>query len=286
MFENNQWGNILSFLGQASPLIIAALGGLISEYAGLLNIGLEGIMLLGAFSAIAGARLSTDPMVGLVLGLAFASTAGYGAGSLMAAVSLRGKANIFIVGLSFNLLASGLVAVMGKALFASQGVIVWGEAVSPVETRVILVTVALVVVWLLWFFMRSTRAGLRLRVLGQNEDMLLARGVATGIMKSRALVLSSVLAALAGAALSLQLGAFVPNQSAGKGWIALVLVFVGGRNPLGIVAACLLFILTENMASGAQAGSSNPALLVGLPFLLVLLALMIVQAIRRAIKRE
>jgi len=104
-------------------------------------------------------------------------------------------------------------------------------------------------------------------------------------LKSRALILSSILACLAGAALSLQLGAFVPNQSAGKGWIALVLVFVGGRNPVGVLAACLLFVMTENFASAAQAGSANPTLLVGLPFVLVLVALIAVQVLRRLFKR-
>lgn len=286
MTDNTIWDNVLSFFGQASPLILAAIGGLISEYAGLLNIGLEGIMLLGAFSGIVGASICPDPALGFVIGLIIAAIVGYCIGHLMGLVNIRGKANIFIVGLSINLLAAGLVAIAGKAIFSSQGVIIWAHALNPATVRLLLVILSLLVVWILWFFLRSTRFGLRLRVLGNNEDMLLARGVATQQMKGRALVLSAVMAAVAGAALSLQLGAFVPNQSAGKGWIALVLVFVGGRNPLGIAAACLLFVLTENAASAAQAGSNNPALLVGLPFLLVLLALMLVQAIRQATKPD
>lgn len=278
--------SILIFLAQASPILLAALGGLISEYAGLLNIGLEGIMLCGAFAAIWGASLCSSGPLGFLFGIVVALVFGLVVGKMMSLVSLRGKANIFIVGLAVNLLAAGLVSIASKALFATRGVIPWPLSINPMTMRWSFVTFSLLAVWALWFYLRSTRNGLRLRVLGSSQDMLEARGVDTHRLKDRALIASCGLAALAGATLSLQLGAFVPNQSAGKGWIALVLVFVGGRHPLGVFIACLLFVLTENTATAAQAGSDNPALLVGLPFLLVLLALMLVQGIRRARKRD
>jgi simple sugar transport system permease protein len=139
----------------------------------------------------------------------------------------------------------------------------------------------LVALGLFWWYRENTVWGLRLRVLGGETAMLAARGIDTDRLKAGALLVSAVLAALAGALLSLRLGAYVPNQSSGLGWIALVLVFVGGRHPAGLIAVCLGFVVLEQLSLSAQAGMEHPALLVGLPYLLVFGALLAVRSAGR-----
>lgn len=271
----------LVLLAQASPLVLAALGGLLSEYAGALNIGLEGIMLGGAFVAVACPLLVPLGWAAAGAGIVLAAATGWLWGTLMAQASLRWRANVFIVGLAVNLLAAGLVTLAGKLVFGNQSLLVWTGAWPPDLGRALFAGLALAATAGVWATLRLSRTGLRLRVLGSDEDMLLARGIDTVRLKRRALQASGALAGLAGAALSLGLGSYVPNMSAGKGWIALVLIFVGMRHPLGTAAACVAFALAEDLALGAQGQTAAPALLVGLPYALVLAALVAAQGLRR-----
>ncbi len=278
--------NLDSFLVTVGPLILAALGGLLSEWAGLLNIGLEGFMLLGAFLAVAGAHACGNWLLGLCLGFSLALFGGLLLGGLMTWTAIDRRANIFIVGLAINLLASSLVSFGGSWLFQSRSVVALAEN-QLVPTWIIAIlggvgSIAMAV--LLWWFSRSTRTGLRLRVLGSDAPMLVARGIDTQGLSRSAILFSAVFASLSGALLSLQLGAFVPNQSAGKGWIALVLVFVGGRHPLGIALACAAYVILEQVSVKAQAGLQHPALLVGLPFLLVFGGLLLVSTAQNLAK--
>ena len=110
-------------------------------------------------------------------------------------------------------------------------------------------------------------------------------GVHTARLKIAAMGMSGAAAALAGCLLSLQLGAFVPNQSAGKGWIALVLAYAGGRSVIGTICAALLFVYLENTIAAAQIGMEHPALLIGLPFVLGLFLIIAEKLIIRIWKR-
>jgi simple sugar transport system permease protein len=275
--------NLEGLLSLAGPLMLAALGGLVSEYAGLLNIGLEGFMLLGAFAAVAGAQGAPSWGFGLAAGLSAAAAAGLALGGLMAWSVVRRRANVFIIGLAVNMIASSLVSFAGSWLFHTRSVVRLAPAlVAPAFPMSLAAGLAgLAALGLFWWHRGNTVSGLRLRVLGSETAMLAARGIGTDRLKAGALLVSAVLAALAGALLSLRLGAFVPNQSSGLGWIALVLVFIGGRHPGGIIAACLGFVVLEQISLSAQAGQEHPALLVGLPYLLVFGALLAVRTAGR-----
>ena len=105
-------------------------------------------------------------------------------------------------------------------------------------------------------------------------------------LKIAAMGVSGAAAALAGSLLSLQLGAFVPNQSAGKGWIALVLAYAGGRSVIGTASAALLFVYLENSIAAAQIGMDHPAMLIGLPFVLGLFLIIAEKLIMRIWKKD
>lgn len=266
----------LQILVTASPFVLAALGGLVSEFAGRLNIGLEGMMLSGAFTALALAKTG----LGLVAAIAGGMCAGMIWGAGLAFVGIRGGANVFIAGLAINLLVSGLVGFAGSWLFGTRSVIALGERATEIRAWVdpVFVILSIVVCFALWLFLRSTRAGFRLLTLGSRGEMLVARGIDVDSMRMWAIVVSGALAGLAGAQLSLDLGAFVPNQSAGKGWIALVLIFAGAKKPFGVALAALAFALLGYWSTEAQAKADHPALLVALPFVAVLLGLVVVQS--------
>jgi len=269
---------VAQILVTASPFILAGLGGLTSEYAGRLNIGLEGMMLGGAFTAVAFAKLGA----GMVAAIAAGAAAGIVCGIVLAAVNIRGGANIFIAGLAINLLVAGLVSFAGSWLFGTRSVIALGpESLSsrPI-VELFFVLLSLLSCAALWLYTSSTRSGLRLRSVAQSSEMLTARGVDTDKIRMLSIVVSGLFAGLAGAQLSLVLGAFVPNQSAGKGWIALVLVFVGAKHPLGITISAIVFSLVGYWATEAQAHAEHPALLVAVPFIAVLAGLVLVQALR------
>ncbi len=270
-------------LASAGPLILVALGGLVSEYAGLLNIGLEGFMLMGAFLAMVGAHFAASWGAGIFWGLSLTILGALLMGGLLAYVVTRRSANIFIAGLAINLLATSLVSLGGSVIFHTRSVFTLPTPVlvpATISTGLAGVS-GLGLVLFFWWFRGATIQGLRFRILGSDTAMLKARGVDTDQLKFIALLVSALLASLSGALLSINLGAFVPNQSAGKGWIALVLVFVGGRHPAGVGIACLGFVVLEQLSLAAQAGQAHPALLVGLPYLLVLGVFLFVQIVRR-----
>ena len=260
---------LIYLLVQTAPLLIAAYAALVSEYAGLLNVGIEGLMLFGAFTGIGGILLSGN-MSGLIPALVISLIVGAGFSMLITYLSLSRKANIYILGLAINLFAAGFVSILSTRLFGNQSIVSLPPELLP-QPQLIKTVSAILTVLLtsgLIFFCRYTKHGLRVKILGKDSAFLDSIGVNTYRLKIAAMGASGAAAALAGSLLSLQLGAFVPNQSAGKGWIALVLAYAGGRSIIGTASAALLFIYLENSIAAAQIGMDHPALLIGLPFIL------------------
>jgi general nucleoside transport system permease protein len=258
----------------AVPFILAGLGGLLSERAGVLNIGLEGLLLAGAFAGLAVAQTTGS----LLLGFLGAGAAGLAASVVMAEVTLRLKANLFIAGLALNLLIAGVVPVASRLIFSTAGVVRLEStatlprvfALNPTVYLALLLTVGLAV-WL-----ARTPGGLRLRVAGENPRALRYRGVDPNRVQYAALLGCGVLAALGGAVISLRLGVYLPNISAGRGWIALVTIFLGLHKPSGVAVAGVLFAVFESLAASAQAVVRIPATaLLGLPHLITVIAMVI-----------
>ena len=260
------WMNLLS---QAAPLLIAACAALVSEYAGLLNVGIEGLMLFGAFTGISGLLLSGSAG-GIFPALCIALILGAVLSGLIAYLAVCRRANIYILGLALNLSAAGFVSVLSTRLFGNRSIVALPPELLLPPQLVKTASAALAVLTGLGLalFCRYTKTGLRIKILGRDASFLDFAGVNTVRLKIAAMSMSGAAAALAGILLSLQLGAFVPNQSAGKGWIALVLAYAGGRSVAGTACAALLFVYLENTIAAAQIGMEHPALLIGLPFVL------------------
>lgn len=266
-----------SALDSMAPILLAALGGLLTERAGILNIALEGMMLTGAFTAVVVSGLTGN----LYLGMAGALIAGVLAAGLFSLLAIRLRGNMFIIGLAVNLLASGLITFLSGLLFQNRGVLRFPGApliprpviplIGPVSAAVFPVLLAVpFTAWLLY----RTAFGLRVRGAGYDPEVLRSRGVNAEAIRTCTILFSGAACGVAGSLLSLRLGAYVPGLSAGRGWIALVAIYLGGKKPLGILLATLFFALVDVLAGIAQGTEGiPPSLLFALPYFITFLAL-------------
>lgn len=272
-----------------TPLLLAATGGLFTELSGMLNIALEGLMLIGAFASIVGTALSGNMMFGLLIGIV--STVAVAA--LLGFVTLYLKSNVFITGLATNLFASGITVVLAFHLFDNKGVVVFDTVQSlprwdipllrdiPVISDLfnhhhVLVYLSWVLLIIASWVLYRTPFGMRLRAAGLHEKTLISLGLQPKRYRFIAFLISGLGCALAGAILSLNLGAFVPNITSGKGWIALVVIFLGHRRPLGLLFASLLFGFADAFSNYAQGVWNIPAdFILALPYLFTLLVMIL-----------
>lgn len=272
----------------AAPLLFASMGGLFSELSGMLNIALEGLMGIGAFFGMAAAGLSGNLFVGA---LAAAGSAVLGS-MLMGAVAIRLRANLFIAGLALNLLSGGITAVLSQAWFHTKAVVAFSlPALGQVFPRflssipllgpVFFSQSSIVLSSWVWalavaFVIQKTRHGLRARATGMNPNAVAALGFSPDRARMAALIWSGIGSGLGGFALGLSISAFVPNIVSGRGWVALVAIYLGRRRPVWIAASCLLFALAESLSNYIQGFSSIPPLLVlALPYAVTLASLII-----------
>jgi general nucleoside transport system permease protein len=291
--------NLPVLLGDAvtmmTPLLFAALGGLFTELSGMLNIALEGLILIGAFAGVVAAAQSGSLLVGVVAGM----VAGMAAALLYGLVSLKLKANEFIAGLATNLFASGLTVVLSEQVYKTKGVIPFDvpalpQLSSPFLSAIpvlgtvlfnhdILVYGSWVAVFLTWVFMYRTPAGMRLRATGSSPKAIASLGLSADRYRLGAILVSGAACGLAGCHLSFRLAAYVPNVSSGRGWIALVAIYLGGRKPLGIMAACLLFATAESFSNFAQGFMSVPPdFILAIPYIVTLAALIAGAVVKKA----
>ena len=284
-----------------TPILLAALGGLFAEQAGVLNIALEGLILTGAFAGILAAAAGGSLVVGMLAGAL--------AGGLLAAVftffSIRLRANIFITGLAVNLLAAGTIPFISTWMFGTKGVLRFPDlprlprlfegvtsGVGFVDSLLFGHSATVYLAWLLvavaLVALYRTPFGLRLRAVGAREDSVIIAGVDAVAYRRIAVLVSGVAAGLAGAAISLRLGVYLPNISAGRGWIALVAIYLGYRHPVGILIAALLFGFTESLAGAAQGLLAIPGtVLLGLPYAITVVAMIAYSALRaRGLRRR
>jgi simple sugar transport system permease protein len=270
-----------STLRLSAPLLLACLAGLYSERAGVFDIGLEGKMLAAAFAAAATATFTGS--VALALLVAVAASVAFALIHGFACITARG--NQIVSGVAINFLAAGLTAVLGHAWFsqggktpalpsaARLGPIEWPFAetlgqvplVGPLYAVLLsghnlLVYVAFLAAPLTWWVLWRTRFGLRLRAVGENPAAVDTAGLSVVGLRYRAVLCCGVLCGLAGAYLSVaQSAGFVPNMSAGKGFIALAALIFAKWRPMQAMAACLLFGFLDAAAIRLQ-GVSLPGI--------------------------
>ncbi|MDF1566626.1 MAG: ABC transporter permease [Spirochaetaceae bacterium] len=255
------------------PLILAALGGLISERAGVLNISLEGCITAGAFSAAwvltSGGSPILAALAALLSGLLF--------GGLLAGMHLGLGANLFIAGLGINLLAPSLAGLISQSVWGHKGTIRFGvDEISrfPASGMLIFAMAMIPLSFGALLMMNRTEFGRRIKTAGSTPIFLSERGIPPQRTQLTALLISSVSAALAGMILVMRIDAFVPGMSSGRGWIALVVIWLGFRSPIGIIVASYLFSLIEIISGRAQGieGVSG-TLILALPYIVAVTAL-------------
>ncbi|HVG30042.1 MAG TPA: ABC transporter permease [Pyrinomonadaceae bacterium] len=238
---------LASTIRLATPLLLAALGGLFSERAGVINIALEGLMLAGAFTAAAMTHYSGSPWIGLLAGIG----AGVAVAALHAVASIRYRADQVVSGTAINILMTGVPAMLSGAFFLSSGATpqIPKENLIP-RTPVVL---ALLLVAATWYVLYRTPFGLRLRAVGENPEAADAAGVSVTRMRYSAVLISGALAAIGGAYLSIgQSSLFTRNMTSGRGFIALAALIFGKWRPVQTMLACLLFGATEALAIRMQ----------------------------------
>jgi ABC-type uncharacterized transport system permease subunit len=253
---------IASTLRVSTPLILCALAGTLCERAGVIDLGLEGKMLMCAFAAGAMAAVAGS----LVLALLAAVVVGVLLSMLHAYACVSHRGDQVVMGMAITMTAAGLTVVLGIAWFQQGGqtpplpdavrLAPWFSAPAaalrewPVGTTVALallghngmVYAALLLVPGVWWLLFRTRFGLRLRAAGENPAMVDAAGVPVVALRYQALALNGVLCALAGSYLVLaQNPSFIPNMTAGRGYMALAAMIFGKWHPVGALWACLLF---------------------------------------------
>lgn len=236
----------------SAPLLLAATGELLLERAGSIQIGLEGTMLVGAFTAFAAGRAGLPPEAGL----AAAALAGLLAGLLFALLAVARRADPILVGTVWNLLALGATA------FAYR--LAAGETGTVLEVRTLprgllglpgAVWAAFLLPVVLHAALARTRAGLRLTAAGENPEALHALGVSVVAVRSGASAASGILGALGGAVLVLTVSpTFVEGVTAGRGFLALALVVFARWKPLGLLPAALLLGGVTALQYRLQAG--------------------------------
>ena len=268
----------LGLVTLATPLLLAATGETIAQKAGVVNVGLEGMMLAGAFAATLGA-LNHGAMVGNpYLGLLMGAIAGMALAGLFAAFAVRLAANQVVVGVVVNLLALGLTGTIYRAKFGATGAFLRAATLPSFFGSVnVLTAFAFLAAPLSWLWLYRTRRGLELRACGEQPIAAEASGV--GVLRTRtlAVLFGGAMAGIAGAFLSVgNTGAFAENMTAGRGFIALAIVTAGRWNPYGCLIAALVFgAIDELQAQGQALGLQLPfQLFLALPYLVTLLALM------------
>jgi simple sugar transport system permease protein len=276
---------LASTIRNATPLAFAALGGLFSERAGVVNIGLEGLMLIAAFAGVAGATTSGSTMVGLGVAL----LAGAAFALVHAAATITFDADQIISGTAINLLALGGTGFLMVELYGAGGTSPRIDSVGPLAVPGLssipvlgqglfdqspFVYALYLLVPLTWYVLYRTSFGLRLRAVGEVPEAVDAAGVSVTRLRYAGVVLSGLLAAGGGAFLSMSLlSAFTENMTVGRGFIALAALIFGRWNPLGAAAAAVLFGFAQALVNTGIGATVPPQLVESVPYLLTLVAL-------------
>ena len=223
------------------PIAICALGALWSERSGVINIGLEGMMMIGAFWGAAGA-FWYGPTAGILLAVA----AGILMALLHAAVTVTGRVDQIISGVAINILAYGLNRFFGYRIFgmaaSSPEVPGLPELLAGGSEMSWLIPFALVLTVVTWLVLTRTGFGLQLQAVGENPAAADSVGISVSAYRYAGVLICGAFAGLAGAYLSIEhTGMYVEGMTQGKGFIALAALIFGNWHPFGVVAAALLF---------------------------------------------
>ncbi len=274
-------GLFSAMLRAGAPLTLAALGGLFSERSGVVNIGLEGAMLFGAFFGL----VAADKLGNWTGGLAAALLIGALVGLIHALFCVHMQADQIVVGTAINILAFGLTAFLFRRVYGFEGsppdvsrvpeISIPGLREIPVIGELnLMIWIAILFTIASWFVLWRTPIGLRIRSVGEHPRAAETVGIDVYGIRYLAVVVSGMLAALGGAYLSIGfVGSFSENMTAGQGFIALAVMILGKWRPFPILASAMLFGLASALADRLGGVGISPDLIKGLPYAVTLIAL-------------
>ena len=276
---------LASAIRYATPIVFAALGGLFSERSGIVNIGLEGLMLISAFTGVVGAYFSGNVLVGVL----FALAGGLVFALIHAVMCVTFEADQIISGVAINLLALGGTGFLMVLIFGSGGTSPriggFDEFPIPLLSRIPVIGPALfnqspliylmfLIIPVVYFVVFRTPFGLRLRATGEAPEAVDTAGVSVARMRYYGVALSGLLAALGGVYFSMdQLSAFTEGMTVGSGFIALAALISGRWNPIGAAVFALVFGFAQAVTFRIAQGAIPLEFLQMLPYILTIVAL-------------
>ena len=276
-----------STLLAATPILLAAVGGLYTYHADVFNIAMEGMILIGAFVGILGSYLTGS----WALGVLFAIVAGLIVAALFACFAITMKTDVFVTGIAVNMLALGGTTYALRQLFHVKGALIDPSIQSmprwelpliehvPVIGDILsghpfMVYVAIAVVFLASHHLYRTPYGLRLRAVGEDAKAIDSIGLHSRRMKTSAVLISGVLCSLGGVFLSLgYVTLFAENMSAGRGWISLAVIILTKGRPVNVLSMVLVFGFFDGLGLSLQNTVIPPQFTQMLPYVATLVAL-------------
>jgi ABC-type uncharacterized transport system permease subunit len=249
------WGWIINaMLVLGTPLVLAGLGGMFSERSGVVNIALEGMMLMGAWAAVAASWYTDNPWIGVLAAL----ITGLILGAVHGLISVKLKGNQIVSGTGIILFATGFTTLMLWVIWGTAGssdaVVTLPEIQVPMIGLVSpLIFVMFALIPVCWYILYRTSFGLRLRAAGEDPSTLDTAGISVENYRMYGVLLSGVLAAIAGAQMSIGFGSrFTIGMTAGMGFVALAAMIFGNWNPIGVLFAGLFFGFLQAISYGVQ----------------------------------
>lgn len=270
---------ISSTLRLGTPLLIGSLGVLISVKGGIVNMGMEGNMLFGAFISVFITYCTGQPLLGLLVSI----PAGIIYSLILGAVIIKGRGNHVVCGLGMNFVIIGTTTVLLSVIWNSSGYSAEVERLPQIDLpwlgqQSITLFLAVLLVIGTWFLLEKTNIGLRIRSVGEHPAA--ADSVAVNVVKYQflAMAIAGALGGLAGAELSVgQMGYFIKQMTASKGFLAYSAVIFAGYSPIGVVFTTMLIGFLDAIQMRAQTMLNIPGqFLIMLPYVVTLLALVLV----------
>lgn len=291
LLETTFWVSLLAAgIRIATPLLFASLGETVGERAGLLNAGVEGMMILGSIFGFYGAYESGQPLIGLASGLA----AGVVIGLMFGLITVMRGADQVVTGIVLNIFALALASYFYQSMFVSTNEVPQLTSMSVVRVPYLstlpfigralfvqkpLVYCAFLLVPVFWIALDHSRWGLNVKAVGENPEAVDSAGVNVWAIRLQAATIGGAMAGLAGATIAIdQVGAYVDGMIAGRGFIVLAIVVFGGWRPWRVAGACILFGAADALQLRLQiSGIGLPnQLLIALPYVLTILVVAVV----------
>ncbi len=279
---------LLLTLRLAVPIILASVGETFCERSGVMNLGIEGMMLMGAISGVIGSHVTGSPWLGMLLALLVGGMLGF----LYAVICVKFKADQVVSGIGINMLASGLTIVMVHVIWKRDGM---SDTVAQIENITVpvlkdipfigglfsnqspFIYITLILVLAGWYIMYKTKLGLRLRAIGDHPQAAETVGINVVQYRYVCVTICGLLSGMAGAYLSIvQNNLFVQEMVAGRGFMAIAANIFGGWNPLGSMVASLIFAFAQALRLNLSELNIPDQFIQMIPYVLTLIVLVVV----------